>query len=103
MLMTAHLRTAEAPRAVAELGHEPAKGAYKWTRNREILAEYDAVKVAEVVSAVICRNRALKPHQIDLLGKVPVALAGRVVKFEVNKVQGRRLIRALRSTNLHID
>lgn len=102
-VMTAHLRTAEAPRAVAELGREPAKGGYKWTRNREILTEYDTVKVAEVVSAVICRNRALKPHQIDLLGKVPVALAGRVVKFEVNKVQGRRLIRALRSTNLHID
>lgn len=102
-VMTAHLRTTEAPRAVAELGHEPAKGAYKWTRNREILAEHDAVKVAEVVSAVICRNRALKPHQLDLLDKVPVALAGRVVKFEVNKVQGRRLIRALRSTNLHID
>lgn len=102
-VMTAHLRTAEAPRAVAELGHEPAKGAYKWTRNREILAEYDAVKVAEVVSAVICRNRALKPHQLNLLDQVPVALAGRVVKFEVNKVQGRRLIRALRSTNLHID
>lgn len=102
-VMTAHLRTAEAPRAVAELGREPAKGGYKWTRNREILTEYDTVKVAEVASAVICRNRALKPHQIDLLGKVPVALAGRVVKFEVNKVQGRRIIRALRSTNLHID
>lgn len=52
-LITAHLRTAEAPRAVAELGREPAKGGYKWTRNREILAEHDAVKVAEVVSAVI--------------------------------------------------
>lgn len=99
-VMTAHLRTAEAPRAVAELGHEPAKGAYKWTRNCEILAEYDAVKVAEVLSAVICRNRALKPHQLDLLDKVPVALAGRVVKFGVNKIQGRRLMRALDATGV---
>lgn len=99
-VMTAHLRTTEAPRAVAELGHEPAEGAYKWTRNREILAEHDAVKVAEVVSAVICRNRALKPHQLDLLDKVPVALAGRVVKFGVNKIQGRRLMRALDATGV---
>jgi len=99
-VITAHLRTAEAPCAVAELGREPAKGCYKWTRNREILAEYDTVKVAEVVSAVIYRTRALKPHQLDLLDKVPVALAGRVVKFGVNKVQARRLIRALNATDL---
>lgn len=99
-VMTAHLRTAEAPQAVAELGCEPAKGAYKWTRNREILAEHDTVKVAEVVSAVICRNRALKPHQLDLLDKVPVALAARIVKFGMNKVQARRLIRSLNATDL---
>lgn len=94
-VITAHLRTAEAPRAVAELGREPAKGGYKWSRNREILAEYDTVKVAEVASAVICRSRALKPHQVELLDKVPVALAARVVKFGVNKVQGQRLMRSL--------
>ena len=94
-VITAHLRTAEASCAVAELGREPAKGGYKWTRNREILAKYDTVKVAEVASAVIYRTRALKPHQLDLLDKVPVALAGRVVKFGVNKVQGQRLMRSL--------
>ena len=94
-VITAHLRTAEAPRAVAELGHEPAKGGYKWTRNREILAEYDAVEVVEVAYAVICRSRALKPHQVEILEKVPVALAARVVKFGVNKVQGQRLMRSL--------
>lgn len=94
-VITAHLRTAEAPRAVAELGREPAKGGYKWTRNREILAEHDTVKVAEVASAVICRSRALRPHQVDLLDKVPVALAARVVKFGVNKVQEQRLMRSL--------
>ena len=99
-VITAHLRTAEAPRAVAELGREPAKGGYKWTRNREILAKHDAVKVAEVASAVICRARALKPHQVDLLDKVPLALAARIVKFGVNKVQGRRLIRSLNATDL---
>ena len=99
-VITAHLRTAEAPCAVAELGREPAKGGYKWTRNREILAEHDKVKVAEVASAVICRGRTLKPHQVDLLDKVPLALAARIVKFGVNKVQGRRLIRALNATGL---
>lgn len=99
-VITAHLRTAEAPCAVAELGREPAKGCYKWTRNREILAEYDTVKVAEVASAVIYRTRALKQHQVELLEKVPVALAARVVKFGVNKVQAQRLIRSLNATDL---
>ena len=67
-------------------------------KNRAIIAEYDAVEVAEVVSRVICYNRILKPHQVDLLGRVPVALAARVVKFGVNKVQGRRLVQGLGST-----
>lgn len=97
-VMTAHLRTAEAVQAVTELGREPSSSGYRWSQNRAIIAEYDAVEVAEVVSRVICYNRILKPHQVDLLGRVPVALAARVVKFGVNKVQGRRLVQGLGST-----
>ena len=53
------------------------------------------MEVVEVAYAVICRSRALKPHQVEILEKVPVALAARVVKFGVNKVQGQRLMRSL--------
>lgn len=98
--MTSSMRTVEPGYALEGLGVEPVVRGCAWTRNREALAEYVPAEIDQVLSGAIYRNRVLLPHQVEVLEAAPAALSARIQKFLPNKIQARRIMRALNATEL---